>query len=185
MFPKKARVKIIWRIVSTSTRGVVASGTADSSKIREKIGFGNIAKGILVGGESRDEALEQALSGALAQIIYEIENLKLPSSARPESVESPEPGAAQGSKGTVEAVKPDFLIVGMGTRHGCKVGDKLELCEVIDVKNSEGKLVFKEEKVAGEVRIQMCLDDRSKVTYSSLTAPKEGWIVRRQTASLP
>lgn len=183
LFPKKPKVKLSWRVVNISTRATMASGTADFSQNREKFGFGTLAKGVLGGAEEGNEALEQALSAVLGRIAYDVEQLNLPPVERGSSPTGRPALASPGLIGPVEAVKPEFLIVGVGSKHGCKVGDKLELCEVIEVKNSEGNPVFQDQKVVGEVEIQMCLNDRSKVSYSSLVSPKEGWVVRGKTST--
>lgn len=187
LFGKRAKVQIIWRVVNASTRKVVASGTADSSKAREGFSFKKLASGILGGGEDGGEALERALDVVLAQIISEVEGLNLARTERAGGTTAAQkavPAAPERSSGVVEAVKPDFLIVGIGTKHGCKKGDKLELCETTEVKNAEGATVFKDEKIVGEVELEMCIEDRSKARYSSLVTPKEGWVVRCKIPSL-
>lgn len=181
---KKGRIQLLWRVVNTSTRSVAASGTADSNRSRKKLNLLSMAKGVFGASEDESEAMDVALGIALDQIVSEVDLLDLakngqsPSAGNSTSSATSEPGRIAG---TVDAVKPDFLIVGVGTKHGCKQGDKLELCELVDIKNSEGKSVFRDEKVVGEIELSMCLEERSKATYTSLVPPKEGWLVRRKS----
>ena len=180
---KKGRIQLLWRVVNTSTRSIAASGTADSNRSRKKFNLMSMAKGVFGASEDESEAMDIALGIALDQIVSEVELLDLTKNGRntntgnftADSTTDPVRVA-----GTVDAVQPDFLIVGVGTKHGCKQGDKFELCELVDIKNSEGKSVFKDEKVVGELVLSMCLEERSKASYTSLVPPKEGWLVRRK-----
>ena len=73
---------------------------------------------------------------------------------------------------------PGTIIVSLGSKHGFKPGDKLNLYETTEVKDDKGAVVFTDEKLVGEVTVQSTQDERSKVSYSGDQEVKAGWTVK-------
>ena len=65
----------------------------------------------------------------------------------------------------------------LGSRHGFKDGDKLNLYETVDVKDDQGNVVFSDKKLVGEVTLQSVQEERSRASYSGNLEVKAGWIV--------
>jgi len=70
------------------------------------------------------------------------------------------------------------IIVSLGSNQGFKSGDKLILYQPDETKNEKGDVVFVEEKLVGEVRLEAVQEDRSKATYDGAAEVKSGWIVK-------
>ena len=77
-----------------------------------------------------------------------------------------------------EFAKRDTIIVSLGSKHGFKAGDKLNLYAITEVKNDKGEVVFADEKLVGEVTVQSTQDERSKVSYAGDQEVKPGWTVK-------
>ena len=67
----------------------------------------------------------------------------------------------------------------MGQKQGVKVGDRLEAFELVEIRDDSGKVIFTEEKAAGEIVVEAVNEDRSKGRYTGSSSPKPGWIVKR------
>jgi hypothetical protein len=78
----------------------------------------------------------------------------------------------------------DAIIVSLGSKHGFKDGDKLNLYEAVEIKDEKGAVVFTEEKLVGEVTLQSVQEERSKAAYAGDLTIKAGWVVKAGTARL-
>jgi hypothetical protein len=70
------------------------------------------------------------------------------------------------------------LIVSLGSKHGFKDGDKVNLYETVDTKDEQGNVVFSEEKLVGEVTLETVQEERSKAAYAGDQAVKAGWVIK-------
>lgn len=187
-------VRIDWRLVDAANRKILKTGSAVAAE--KGTGF-NV--GVNVGGhggrvgfdnkEFMDSALGKATVKALAQITDELKPVTLPESGRvkQKSAAANQEAAAAGAAlqalrstpGKVLAVAgKDVVIVSLGSKQGFKGGDKLNLYETVDTKDDEGKVVFTEEKLIGEVTLQSVQEERSKASYAGSQAVKVGWVVK-------
>lgn len=187
---KKAEVQIDWRMVDVARREIIHSGRA----IGEHSGMGwkfstAMGSGFHNTEEFRESALGKATMKALEAITSEVSTLNLPLSGRKESLQAKEqkeesvattaqqallntPGQVTGTAGK------DIVVVSLGSQHGFKPGDKLKVYELVDTKDDQGKVIFTEEKVAGELLLEAVNSDSSKGRYAGTGHPQKGWIVK-------
>ena len=81
----------------------------------------------------------------------------------------------------VEAVLPQFTVVSLGTTHGLKPGDKVEIYQITEVRNKKDQVVMRDEKRAGEATVLSSQADKSKIRCEDGLTPEEGWVVRAQS----
>jgi curli biogenesis system outer membrane secretion channel CsgG len=187
-------VRIDWRLVDASNRKILTTGSA----VAEEKGVG-FDVGVNVGGrgghigfdnkEFMDSALGKATVKALVQITDALKPFPLPPSGRRKQKAAVANQQAEVATAAAEALRAtpgkvlavagkDSVIISLGSKQGFKVGDKLSLYETVDTKDDEGKVVFTEEKLVGEITLQSVQEDRSKASYSSSQTVKAGWAVK-------
>jgi hypothetical protein len=187
-------VRIDWRLVDATNRKVIKAGSAAG----EHKG-GGFDIGVGVGGhgggigfdnkEFMDSALGKATVAALAQITAEMKTVSLPESARSKAKASQAAQTTAAAAAAADALRQtpgkvlavagkDAIIVSLGTKHGLKAGDKLNLYETVETKDDKGEVVFTEEKLVGELTIQSPQEERSKAAYAGDAAVKAGWVVK-------
>jgi curli biogenesis system outer membrane secretion channel CsgG len=187
-------VRIDWRLVDANNRRVIKTGSATS----EQKGTG-FDVGVNIGGsggtigfdnkEFMNSALGRATVAALAQITAELSPLSLPPSSRSKSKVSQAAKAAEEIKAAADglrrtpgkvlaAVNAETVIVSLGSKHGFKDGDTLNLYELNEIKDEKGEVVFAEEKLVGEVVLQAVQEERSRAAYKGEQKVKAGWLVK-------
>ncbi len=187
-------VRIDWRLVDAANRKIIKTGSATATE--KGTGF-NV--GVNIGGrgggvgfdnkEFMDSALGKATVKALTLITDEVKPVTLPESGRrkqkaktADQQASAENAAAQALRSTpgkvLAAPSKSAIIVSLGTQHGFKDGDKLNLYETVDVKDEQGNVVFTDEKLVGEITIQSVQADRSRASYEGDVTIKAGWVVK-------
>jgi len=187
-------VRIDWRLVDASNRKIIKTGSA----LAEQKGVG-FDVGVNAGGhggnigfdnkEFMDSALGKATVKALSQITVELKPVPLPESGRRKQKAAVANQQAQASTAAVEAMRAtpgkvlavagkDTLIISLGSKQGFKDGDRLNLYETVDTKDDQGKVVFTEEKLVGEITLQSVQEERSKASYSGAQTVKAGWVVK-------
>ena len=187
-------VRIDWRVVDVANRKVIRAGSAvgEQKGTGFDIGVNINGKGGNIGFDNKEfmnSALGRATVIALSNIMTEVRTVSVPASGRQKSkAAQAEREAAQklaatqtlkATPGKVLAVAgKDTLIVSVGSQHGLKSGDVLNLYELTEIKDEKGAVVFSEEKLIGEVKLDAVQDDRSKASYVGATPAKAGWIVR-------
>ena len=62
--------------------------------------------------------------------------------------------------------------------HGFKEGDKIDLYEVVEIKDDKGAVVFAEEKLVGELTLISVQPERSRASHSGDLAIQAGWAVK-------
>ncbi len=197
----KADVRIDWRIVDVATRKVVATGQGLGTEtgLGFDVGLAISRRGGHIGFDNKEfmaSALGKATVKALNQIIASVQGVSLPVSGRQQqkaAAAAQTAAAAQGAQaqaqaeaaalraagGKVLAVpSKGVLVVSVGSRHGFKAGDKLKLYETVDLKDDDGKVVFTEEKPAGEVTLEVVQEEKSKAVYAGEAEVKSGWVVK-------
>ena len=70
------------------------------------------------------------------------------------------------------------VIVSFGSRQGFKAGDKVKLYETVDTKDDKGNVVFTDEKLIGELKLETVQEDRSKASYDGPAEVKAGWVIK-------
>jgi curli biogenesis system outer membrane secretion channel CsgG len=189
-----ADVRIDWRLVDASNRKIIKTG---SSTAAQKGGGFTMGAGVSGHGggigfdnqEFMDSALGKATVKALAQITAEMAPVALPESGRHKkkaamagkdaaAAASVADGLHQTPGKVLAVVDKETIIVSLGSKNGFKAGDKLNLYETTEVKDDKGAVVFTDEKLIGEVTIQLPQDDKSKVSYEGDKEVKAGWTVK-------
>jgi hypothetical protein len=187
-------VRIDWRLVDAASRKIIKTGAAAGQQ--KGTGFDI---GVNIGGsggrigldnkEFMDSALGKATVAALKQITDAVTPITLPESGRHKqkaalagketATATAAAEALRATPGKVLAVAgKDAVIVSLGSKHGFKAGDKLNLYETSDIKDDKGAVVFTEEKLVGEITVQSTQEDRSKASYSGDREVKAGWTVK-------
>jgi curli biogenesis system outer membrane secretion channel CsgG len=189
-------VRIDWRIVDVANRKVVASGQAVGAEkgVGFDVGLAINQRGGSLGFDNKefmDSALGKATVKALNTIIANLQTVQVPVSGRQQqkaagaataaATEAGAKAALKATAGKVLAVPAKgVLVVSLGSKHGFKAGDKLKLYETVDLKDNDGKVVFTEEKLAGEVTLDAVQDEKSKATYAGDAEVKSGWVVKAE-----
>lgn len=185
----ESEIEIVWRFVDAATRKIVSSGKAVGVEKGTSWGFGGaLGSGFVRDREFRDSALGKATIKAMDAIVSDVSKLNIGPGTRAklrdqkiaekEQAAQAELAKLRSTPGAVEAVADGFLIISLGTKHGLKSGEKLNLYEINEVKNKEGKVVFKDEKLVGEVVADSVQEERCKGRYSGTAQVKEGWVVK-------
>jgi curli biogenesis system outer membrane secretion channel CsgG len=156
--------------------------------------------------EFMNSALGKATVKAIALIVNDVSTLSLPTSGRQKNKAIAAAAEQQVAATSTAATKPaetatgavvpaaidvrnstgkvlaapnkEAVIINLGRQHGFKSGDRLNLFELNEIKDDQGVVVFKDEKLAGEIVLKQVEDDRSKATYSGDLVVKQGWVVR-------
>jgi curli biogenesis system outer membrane secretion channel CsgG len=189
-------VRIDWRIVDASNRKVLKAGSATGEEKGTSFNVGGSGHG--AGGnigfeneEFMNSALGKATVKALNVIIAEVTTVELPESGRQKAKKSAaaketatadaETIALKNTPGKVIAVPAKgAVIISLGTKQGYKNGDVLKLYKTIDTKDDSGAVVFTEEKLVGEVTIDVAQEEKSKAKYDGDAEVKAGWVVKGQ-----
>jgi curli biogenesis system outer membrane secretion channel CsgG len=192
----KSDVRVDWRIVDVANRKVVATGQAVGAE--KGVGFDVALAGSDHGGhigfdnqEFMDSALGKATVKAIGSIIASVQTVQLPASGRQQQkakAASAKEAAAEGEKAALKATvgkvlavpAKGVLVVALGSKHGFKSGDKLKLYQTADIKDDDGKVVFTEEKLVGEITLDAVQEDKSKATYAGDAEVKSGWVVKAE-----
>jgi hypothetical protein len=139
--------------------------------------------------EFMNSALGKATAKAVTNLVAEIATVSLPESGRSrnkaaaankQKVETQAASDAlkQTAGKVLAVVDKSTLVVSLGSKHGFKSGDKLDVYAVIETKDEKGEVVFSEEKLAGELTLQAVQEERSKGSYAGSNDPKAGWTVK-------
>lgn len=187
-------VRIDWRLVDAANRKIIKTGSATAAEKGTgfDVGVNVTGHGGRVGFNNKefmDSALGKATVKALALITDEIKPVTLPESGRRKQKAgaanqqaSAADAAAQALRSTpgkvLAAPNKSAIIVSLGTQHGFKDGDKLNLYETVDVKDDQGNVVFTDQKLVGEITIQAAQADRSRASYEGDVTIKAGWVVK-------
>jgi len=187
---KKSEVQIDWRIVDVARREVVASGRASGKHAGTSWNFsGPRGGGNFSTEEFRDSALGKATMDAIKEIITEVKTVSVSTSGRQTLIHQKEEkirkeeeaklAAARRTPGTVTGVSTaGFVFVSLGSNHGLKKGDKVKVYEMVEDKDESGKVLFTEEKLAGELILESVAEDKSKASCVGDLKPKTGWLVK-------
>jgi len=190
----KADVRIDWRFVDTATRKIITSGDAVGKEtgLGFDVGVAVTGHGGRIGFDNKEfvnSALGKATVKALGVIVQQVDSVQLPESGRrkskaakaskEEEAEQARLEALRNTPGKVLAVaSKNTLIVSLGSDQGFKKGDTLKLYQTIDTKDDQGKVVFTEEKLVGEITLDAVQADRSKASYSGSLEVQKGWVVK-------
>jgi curli biogenesis system outer membrane secretion channel CsgG len=189
-----ADVQIDWRIVDVYTRKILKTGKALGTQTGTgfNIGVGVGGHGGNIGfqnSEFMNSALGRATVKAVSNIVDEVAFVELPESGRRKNLAASQSQVAAQSQAALSATRntpgkvlavpvKGLVIVSLGSKQGFKSGDKLNLFQTVDTKDEKGEVVFSEEKLVGEVTLDVVQDDRSKATFSGTADVKPGWVVK-------
>jgi len=190
----RSDVRIDWRFTDVATRKIIVTGNAVGEEVGPSfdIGVGVKGHGGTIGFDNKEfmnSALGKATVKALNAIIQQINGQQLPESGRRKSkvaaaakaadAEKAQSDALRNTPGTVLAVPAKgTLIVSLGGKQGFKNGDKLRLYESVETKDDKGAVVFSEEKLVGEITLDVVQDEKSKASYTGSADVKAGWVVK-------
>jgi curli biogenesis system outer membrane secretion channel CsgG len=189
-----ADVRIDWRLVDAANRRVIKTGSAmgEQKGTGFDVGVNISGSGGRIGFDNKEfmeSALGRATVTALSQITAELRPVTLPESARRkqkakqagdrETIAATAVQALRQTSGKVVAVAgKDSVIISLGSQHGFKAGDKVDLYELVEIKDEKGEVVFTDEKLAGELTLQSVQPDRSRASFSGDLQVKAGWAVK-------
>lgn len=89
--------------------------------------------------------------------------------------------ALQSAPGKILAVPaPEVIIISLGKAQGLQNGDTLTVYQEIHTKDTQGNIVYTEEKLIGQIILVDVQQDRSKAQPSSGTGFAEGQIIKRK-----
>lgn len=192
----KADVRVDWRIVDVANRKVVATGQAVGAEtgLGFDIGLAISQRGGHIGFDNKefmDSALGKATVKAVNGIIANVQGVQLPVSGRQQqkaNAAAAQQTAADNAQAALKATAgkvlavpaKGVLVVALGSKHGFKSGDKLKLYQTVDLKDDDGKVVFTEEKLVGEVTLDVVQEDKSKASYTGEVEVKSGWVVKAE-----
>lgn len=190
----RSDVRIDWRLVDAASRRVIKTGSATGEEkgLGFDVGVNVTGRGGRISYDNKefmDSALGKATVKALAEITSELRPLKLPESYRHKQKEAKEEKAEAAASAELEALRSEpgkvlaapaknAIIVSLGSNNGFKEGEKLDLYETTDIKDSEGKVVFTDEKLVGELTLESVQEDRSRASYEGDLEIKAGWVVK-------
>jgi curli biogenesis system outer membrane secretion channel CsgG len=197
----KYDVRIDWRLVDAYSRKVMNTGSAvgQQTGLGFDIGVSVYGHGGGIGFQNTEfmnSALGKATVKALNAIIAEVSTVTLPPSGRrmakdkaAQQDKAQQDKAGEEVKAQMDAIRATpgkvlavpakgVVIVTLGNKQGLKAGDKLKLYETVDTKDDQGKVVFTEEKLVGEITLEAVQDDRSKASYTGNAEVKSGWVVK-------
>jgi curli biogenesis system outer membrane secretion channel CsgG len=189
-----ADVQIDWRIVDVYTRKILKTGSALGKQTGGgfDIGVAVTGHGGNIGfnnSEFMNSALGRATVKAVSNIVSDVAFVDLPESGRRKAQSAGQlqqanqaaaaEAAIHSTPGKVLAVPAKgVVIVSLGSRQGFKSGDKLRLYQTIDTKDDKGAVVFSEEKLVGEVALDVVQEEKSKANYTGDADVKAGWVVK-------
>jgi curli biogenesis system outer membrane secretion channel CsgG len=190
----KSDVRVDWRIVDAATRKILTSGKANGEEngLGFDIGVGVGGHGGRIGfgnSEFMNSALGKATVKAITEIMSQVTEVDVPLSGRRKAKAAAADKATSVVKAQVEALRStpgkvvavpakEILIISLGSKHGFKNGDTLKLYETVDTKDKQGNVVFSDEKLVGEIKLESVQEDKSKASYSGSVEAKEGWTVK-------
>ena len=186
-----AQVQIDWRLIQVARRKIVATGHGVGEDKGTSFGFeGGLGTEFFQSKQFRESALGRATTKAIAAITADLARLTLPASARVRPAATVQPqnrptdsssleGGSQPRGEVTGTAGGGVVVVSLGQKQGVKVGDRLEAFELVEIRDDSGKVIFTEEKAAGEIVVEAVNEDRSKGRYTGSSSPKPGWIVKR------
>ena len=116
-------------------------------------------------------ALGKASARAVTNIIVQLAAFQFPELERIATLQST-PGKI------LAVVNNDTIIISLGSNQGFKEGDHLKLYETSDIKDDQGKVVFTDEKIVGELTLSEVQEDKSRCTYAGGSKVQQGWLVK-------
>ncbi len=191
----EAYVRIDYRIIDATSGETVYADYGEGTYANKGISFGGGKWGSGGGNlnvdtdEFRDSMVGRATTIALNNIIDKMDHTFLEKAqSRAEQLAQEEADAQQQALeelrkvpgNVLAAISKDMVIVSLGSNNGIQVGDKMTLIRSHDIKNSEGQVVYSEEKEVGTLEVFEVQADRSKVRVISGETPKEGDTVKVQ-----
>jgi len=128
--------------------------------------------------EFMNSVLGKATAKTVTEIIQQLAVINLPEPARIAKSKAAT-DALRHTPGKVLAVAgKDTIIVSLGSKEGFNEGDNLNLYETTDVKDDKGNVVFTNEKLVGEIRLDSVQEERSRASYAGDATVKQGWTVK-------
>jgi hypothetical protein len=116
-------------------------------------------------------ALGKASAQAISNIITQLAGFQLPEPAAIKLLHQT-PGKV------IAAPNNSTIIISLGSNQGFKEGDRLKLYEISYVSDSDGKIVFTNEVVVGEIILSQVQAGISRCSYAGESKVKEGWVVK-------
>ncbi|HYL98403.1 MAG TPA: CsgG/HfaB family protein, partial [Blastocatellia bacterium] len=190
---REAYVRIDFRIVDATTGEIVYSGFGEGKDTTRGAGFAAFYSSAPVAVDVASASfltsqIGRATIKAIDQAAAKLDDTHLDSRVSGAQVlaQQSEEAKRQAEEikekvpGRILAVAGDqSIIVNLGSSHGFKPGDRLQVFRVERVLDSKGVPVFTEERAAGVISLRDVQLDRSKAEKVSGEEFKEGYIVRR------
>jgi curli biogenesis system outer membrane secretion channel CsgG len=191
----EAYVRLDFRIVDATTREVIYAGSGEGEDKTTGISvdggaFGRGAGAVDFSDRSfLDSMVGRATMKAINDVIKKMDHGFLANRtsgagevrAQESAARAAAEQAANEAPGQVLAVVSNqLIIVSIGSGQGLKIGDKLKVFKSVNVTDSQGKVVYSEEKEVGLLVVTEVQADRSKASTVSGSGITEGLVVRKQ-----
>lgn len=190
----EAYVRIDYRVVDATSGEVIYADYGEGKYANKGVSFGGGAWGHGGGNldvsnnEFLDSMVGRATMLAINNIIDKMDHSFMEKHTSRATELAQEEAAAQSE--AIEALREqpgqvlakvsnELVIINIGSGNGVRVGDKFNIFQNMDIKNSSGQVVYTEEKQVGTLEVFEVQADRSKCRLSSGDA-KEGMTVKLQ-----
>lgn len=187
------RVEMDWRLVQLPSRKIVATGHTVGEEVGKRSFWEANANRIDVQSqEFRDSAMGKALRKAIVAVATEVGQAKLPAAAPsqplvppkssvpdPTLIEPVTPAKAVVTAEVTATLPGGIVIVSAGRQQGLKVGDLLQVFELVELKDESGRVVFTQEKPVGNVVLDALTEDQGKGLSTDAAAVKPGCRVKQ------
>lgn len=187
------RVEMDWRLVQLPSRKIVATGHTVGEEVGKRSFWeANADPAHFQSQEFRDSAMGKALRKAIVAVATEVGHAKLPAAAPsqplvtpkstvpdPTLIESVTPAKAVVTAEVTATLPGGIVIVSAGRQQGLKVGDLLQVFELVELKDESGRVVFTQEKPVGNVVLDTVTEDQGKGLSTDAAAVKPGCRVKK------
>lgn len=187
------RVEMDWRLVQLPSRKIVATGHTVGEEVGKRSFWEANANRIDVQSqEFRDSAMGKALRKAIVAVATEVGQAKLPAAVQSKSLVPPKsivpdptliepvtPAKAVVTAEVTATLPGGIVIVSAGRQQGLKVGDLLQVFELVELKDESGRVVFTQEKPVANVVLDALTEDQGKGLSTDAVAVKPGCRVKQ------
>jgi hypothetical protein len=123
-------------------------------------------------------ALGKATASAITNLIFQLDALSLPPSGRLIASNSLTESLKHTPGKILAAPNNDTIIVSLGSEQGFKAGDHLEFYRSTTISDDQGRVVFTNETLVGEIILQSVQAASSLGSYSGTEKVQQGWTVK-------
>jgi curli biogenesis system outer membrane secretion channel CsgG len=189
-------VRIDWRVTDVANRRVLKTGSsvANEKGLGFEVGANIQGSGGHIGFDNQEfmnSALGKATVKALSNIVTDLKAFQVPASSRARQKAaaadrqklddiSAATALRRSAGKVIKVAGNDAVFISLGKKNGLNAGSKLKLYEVTEIKDDQGKVIFSDEKLVGELVVTAVQEEGSKASYDGDAQVKPGWVVKSQ-----